>query len=245
MNQVTIKKFTKIYNQLKTAILHGSYTKGSQLPSEHELMNINKASRETVRKALDLLVADGMIQKIRGKGSVVIYRGVTEFPFSDLISFKEIKEQLGLTHHTEMLLNETCYAHEFPVVKEKLGLRNYERLLHIVRTRSIDGKVKILDEDFFLASQVPSLSREVVEDSIYNYIEQQLNLQISYSCKAITFEAFNDYELSIFGNVEPPYSATVRSIIYLKDTTAFQYNISKHIATDFTFKEFSRRYHNY
>ena len=35
------------------------------------------------------------------------------------------------------------------LLKEKLGLRNYERLLHIVRTRSIDGKVKILDEDFF------------------------------------------------------------------------------------------------
>ena len=82
------------------------------------------------------------------------------------------------------------------------------------------GKVKILDE-FLLASQVPSLSREVVEDSIYNYIEQQLNLQISYSCKAITFEAFNDYELSIFGNVEPPYSATVRSIIYLKRYDSF------------------------
>ena len=41
-----------------------------------------------------------MIQKIRGKGSVVIYQGLTEFPFSDLISFSEVQQGLGLQHET-------------------------------------------------------------------------------------------------------------------------------------------------
>ncbi|RIO55543.1 trehalose operon repressor, partial [Staphylococcus hominis] len=38
-----------------------------------------------------------------------------------------------------------------------------------------------------------------------------------------------------------PYTATVRSTVFLKDTTRFQYNVSKHLATEFKFNEFSRR----
>ncbi|MEJ7165324.1 GntR family transcriptional regulator, partial [Staphylococcus capitis] len=75
---------------------------GDQIPSENELVSTYGTSRETVRKALELLANDGMIQKIRGKGSVVIYQGITEFPFSELISFKEVQNQLGLKHQTEL-----------------------------------------------------------------------------------------------------------------------------------------------
>ncbi|NQD99389.1 trehalose operon repressor, partial [Staphylococcus xylosus] len=39
-----------------------------------------------------------------------------------------------------------------------------------------------------------------------------------------------------------PYTATVRGIVHLKDTTQFQYNISRHLATEFKFKDFSRRH---
>ncbi|PKR13164.1 trehalose operon repressor, partial [Staphylococcus aureus] len=37
------------------------------------------------------------------------------------------------------------------------------------------------------------------------------------------------------------YSATVRSIVYLENTMTFQYNISKHLANEFKFNDFSRR----
>ena len=59
------QKFITIYEQLKQRIHEGEYTYGQQLPSEHELLTLYGASRETVRKALDLLANDGMIQKIR------------------------------------------------------------------------------------------------------------------------------------------------------------------------------------
>ena len=70
---MTQKKFITIYEQLKNQILSEQYQYGDQIPSENELVSNYGTSRETVRKALELLANDGMIQKIRGKGSVVIY----------------------------------------------------------------------------------------------------------------------------------------------------------------------------
>ena len=77
------KKFITIYETIRKDILETRLSYGTQLPSEHELVETYEASRETVRKALNLLVRDGMIQKLCGKGSVVIYQGLTEVPFSD------------------------------------------------------------------------------------------------------------------------------------------------------------------
>ena len=238
------KKFITIYEQLKNQILTEVYRYSEQLPSENELVTTYGTSRETVRKALDLLANDGMIQKIRGKGSVVIYQGITEFPFSELISFKEIQHQLGLKHHTELVINEEINAADAEKVQFELGLEKDDKLIHVIRTRSIEGKVKILDEDFFVKSIVGNISDEVARQSIYDYLENDLQREISYSSKSITFEPFSKIDDEVFGDINPPYTATVRSTVYLKDTTQFQYNISKHIATDFKFKEFSRRREN-
>ncbi|CAC6973103.1 trehalose operon transcriptional repressor [Staphylococcus aureus] len=136
-----------------------------------------------MRKALDLLALDGMIQKIHGKGSLVIYQEVTEFPFSELVSFKEMQEEMG----------------------------------------------------------VADIGNDVASDSIYDYLEKVLNLNISYSSKSITFEPFDEQAYQLFGDVSVAYSATVRSIVYLENTMPFQYNISKHLANEFKFNDFSRR----
>ncbi|MBU5909291.1 GntR family transcriptional regulator, partial [Vibrio cholerae O1] len=100
------KKFMKIYEALKEDILNGQIQYGEQIPSEHDLVQLYQSSRETVRKALDLLALDGMIQKIHGKGSLVIYQEVTEFPFSELVSFKEMQEEMGVAYLTEVVVNE-------------------------------------------------------------------------------------------------------------------------------------------
>lgn len=236
------QKFITIYEQLKQRIHEGEYTYGQQLPSEHELLTLYGASRETVRKALDLLANDGMIQKIRGKGSIVIDQGITEFPFSELISFKEVQEELNLKHETEVLINELVKANSVPHVKKQLNISNDDVLIHVVRTRNVNQKVKILDEDYFLTSIVSNISNSVAKDSIYHYLETQLGLDISYSSKSITFEPFTEREYDVFGKVQPPYTATVRSVVYLNNTMPFQYNVSKHLATEFKFQEFSRRH---
>ena len=82
--------------------------------------NCTQSSRETVRKALDLLALDGMIQKIHGKGSLVIYQEVTEFPFLNLLVLKEMQEEMGVAYLTEVVVNEVVEAHEVPEVQHAL-----------------------------------------------------------------------------------------------------------------------------
>ncbi|MDW8573992.1 trehalose operon repressor [Staphylococcus shinii] len=239
---MTQKKFITIYEALRTDIIESRISYGTQLPSEYELVEAYDASRETVRKALNLLVRDGMIQKIRGKGSVVIYQGLTEFPFADLTSFREVQQGLGLQHETEVKVLEKIPAGDVPRVKEALNISRSKVLWHVIRTRKINDRVKIIDEDYLIEAIVPGLTFEIAKSSLYEYVENVLGLDISYSNKAITFEAFGDLEYEMFGNVSPAYTATVRGIVHLKDTTQFQYNISRHLATEFKFKDFSRRH---
>lgn len=52
-------KYQKIYQDLLDKIKHGKIKPHTLLPSESELMKIYDASRDTVRKALNLLLNDG------------------------------------------------------------------------------------------------------------------------------------------------------------------------------------------
>ncbi|MCD8837320.1 trehalose operon repressor [Mammaliicoccus sciuri] len=236
-----MNKYMKIYQSICEKILNGEYAHLQQLPSENELTKIYSTSRETVRKALNLLQEKGYIQKLRGKGSVVIYEDVIQFPISEMVSFQEINKRLGLDYETKVELLEVIDAKDVPVVQHALELRDQDKLWHVIRTRTKDDAVRIMDEDYFICQVIPQLTKEVAAESIYKFIEQEMNVEISYSNKSITFEEMTENEILYFGKLNPPYTATVRGTVYLNNAEKFQYNISRHIATEFKFVDFSRR----
>lgn len=236
-----MNKYMKIYQSICEKILNGEYAHLQQLPSENELTKIYSTSRETVRKALNLLQEKGYIQKLRGKGSVVIYEDVIQFPISEMVSFQEINKRLGLDYETKVELLEVIDAKDVPVVQHALELRDQDKLWHVIRTRTRDDAVRIMDEDYFICQVIPQLTKEVAAESIYKFIEQEMNVEISYSNKSITFEEMTENEILYFGKLNPPYTATVRGTVYLNNAEKFQYNISRHIATEFKFVDFSRR----
>ena len=52
----------------------------------------------------------------------------------------------------------------------------------------MDDKPLILDVNYFLKSAVPGLTKEIAENSIYAYLEQELKMQIVTSKRKITVE---------------------------------------------------------
>lgn len=64
-----------IYDKLYSDIVSGVYGSGTKLPGESELAEKYDVSRNTVRQALTVLVEDGLVEKIQGKGTFVTDKG--------------------------------------------------------------------------------------------------------------------------------------------------------------------------
>lgn len=69
--KMTLPLYRKIYQDLERAIQSGSFSSGSQLPTEKELADTYQVSRITSKRALNELETSGYIYRVRGKGSFV------------------------------------------------------------------------------------------------------------------------------------------------------------------------------
>ena len=62
-------KYKVIQDLLSKEFMKGSYEKGQPLPSENTLAQTLGVARGTVRQAVDALEKDGLVKRIKGKGS--------------------------------------------------------------------------------------------------------------------------------------------------------------------------------
>lgn len=232
-------KYISIYNEISKQIKSGEVIPNTLLPSENELTDIFDTSRETIRKALNLLSQNGYIQKIRGKGSVVLDVNKFDFPVSGLVSFKEIAQKLD--NQVRTIVNELSLDKPSQYIKQQMHLTSNDLVWNVVRTREIDGHKVILDKDVLIQSFIPDLTEEICADSIYNYIENKLNYSIGFAKKEIivvepTDEDRDLLDLEGFSNI-----VVIKSYVYFDDATLFQFTESRHRPDKFRFVDFARR----
>lgn len=231
-------KYRSIYIKLLEMIEHGEVKPGELLPSENELMKIHNASRDTVRKALNLLLQNGYIQKAKGKGSVVLDIQRFNFPVSGVTSFKELAQTMQgkvetiVSSFTSIPVNED--------LKKELYMEEGDVWM-IERVRKIDGERIILDIDHLNAQIIPGLSKEIAQNSLYEYIEKTLGLKISFAKKEITVQSATQKDRELLDMKNFDMIVSVKSYTYLEDATLFQYTESRHRPDKFKFIDFARR----
>ncbi|HZM76722.1 MAG TPA: GntR family transcriptional regulator [Candidatus Limnocylindrales bacterium] len=67
--------YAAIADGLRARIANGEFEPGSLLPSESALCTEYRVARNTVRRALEQLAADGLIEALPGRGRVVVSAG--------------------------------------------------------------------------------------------------------------------------------------------------------------------------
>ncbi|WP_046175197.1 trehalose operon repressor [Domibacillus indicus] len=233
-------KYKYIYEELAQQMKEGTFQPGELIPSEHELAGKYETSRETIRKALTLLSQNGYIQKLRGKGSVVLDTNRASFPISGLVSFKELADQMSGTVHTTV--EEFSTIHPEPYLQHQLQCNAKTEVWKVIRTRTFDGERVILDKDYLLKKHIPALTKDICGQSIYAYIEQELGLTISFAKKEITVEPCTQEDMSFLDANGFSHVVVVRNYVYLEDASLFQYTESRHRPDKFRFVDFARRH---
>lgn len=234
-----MNKFNEIYLDLEADILNQRYKPGELLPSENKLAVNYNVSRETIRKALVLLLESGYIQKQQGKGSIVLDVERFNFPVSGLTSYKELQETQHINSKTILVANQRQLLPNHVV--EQLNLPADTEVHYIERQRQVDGEVVILDKDYLVTSIIPQMPDKDAENSLYHYIENVLGLTIGYAQKEFTVEPITKEDKILMDLHNDSHVVVVRSSVYLEDTRFFQYTESRHRLDKFRFVDFARR----
>jgi GntR family transcriptional regulator len=140
----------------------------SMIPSERELMTTYDVSRATVRKAIESLVADGLLHRIHGKGTFVA-RPRLESRLH-LASFSQDMRRRGLTPSTVLLGIE---ADRPPAeAATALGLAADGLAWRIDRVRLADGQPIALENGWYPLEPLPDLDRQDLSGSLYEVFEK-------------------------------------------------------------------------
>jgi GntR family transcriptional regulator len=155
------------------------------IPSERELMTTYDVSRATVRKAIESLIADGLLHRIHGKGTFVS-RPRLESRLH-LASFSQDMRRRGLTPSTALLGIEA----DLPPadVAAALGLAHDALAWRLDRVRLADGQPIALENGWYPHAALPDLDRRDLSGSLYEVFEETYGFAIDRAEQTLWGEA--------------------------------------------------------
>ncbi len=149
-----------IYNQILLKISEGTYRQGGKLPSESELCEMYKASRTSIRNALQRLEAIGLIETFKGKGSFV-KEGTAK---NDI----RIDDQpVELTTDAEGEISMADYA-EFWLFRQALGDRAIDQFVLHATEEDLEVLEQLIDA-MIDAEDAEDLALRCVDFHMYIY----------------------------------------------------------------------------
>jgi GntR family transcriptional regulator len=178
--------YAKVEKALAAEIAAGILLPGSQLATEDSLTERFAVSRTTVRKAIEILVAGGLVEIRRGKGTFVTEPKLTQ-PLTGLSGFVEDMVAHG-RHPTARLLDKRPVLATDEVAR-RLGVAHGAQVYLIERVRLADGVAMSFDETYLpLDIGLKVASNDLEAEPIFDLLERRYELPLieaEYQLEAI------------------------------------------------------------
>ena len=158
--------YQALIDTIRNKIISGEWKPNTKVPSELELCEMYQLSRSTVRKAIDTLVLQGYLVRVKGKGTFV-RREQIEQKMSKFYSFSEEFEKKGM--------KEVAKLHTFHIIPAsaevagQLEIREGERVYEILRTRLVNDTVYAIEDSFIPVALAEGITGEMItRNGLYN-----------------------------------------------------------------------------
>ena len=175
------KTLTEIAQQeLRRAIIAGTFLPGSQLPTEAELCEMLGVSRTVVREALRVLEDDGLVARRHGVGTFVRNHPILKnlnfnFGITEMIESAGFK---SMTSHLA-LQKETADKEKAEQLRVDLGTP----LITVERVRTANGRPVVYSLDTLTEALVQRAGFDtqlLATESIYSLLQSSLGQVIEY-----------------------------------------------------------------
>jgi GntR family transcriptional regulator len=166
--------YLQIAKDLKQKIISGEWAPGTQIPGENNLAAHYQTSRVTIRKSMDNLWRQGLIQREPGRGTFVIEPVFIGEP-RHFSSFSREMESMGYESSSDILRFELEDAD--PKIAKHLGLQIDDKVVCIKRLRKSNNLIVCIQTAWLPSRLFPGLEEANMKDnSLYAYLEKHYSV---------------------------------------------------------------------
>lgn len=174
----------------------GTFRTGDLIPSENEISRYTGISRMTVRRGLQDLVREGILEAVSGRGYSATARRI-HLAGGVLRSFT--RELKGMGIHPQSRVLECRTVTEDPVVHVVFGKPAPMPLLKICRLRSGNGEPLAIETAWFDPVLVSGLEHEDLTRSIYETLRENYGIALHRAEQSIQACNVNPTQAELLG----------------------------------------------
>jgi len=192
--------YVQIREKIREKIKRNEITVGSFLPAETELADMFKVSRMTVRSAIDDLVAEGLVIRKQGTGTLIASKRAIR-DYSRLTGFHEDMKSRGMNPSSKVIMTEIVPAAE--EYADKLMIQPGSNVFHILRLRYVeDNQIIALHRLYIPQALCPWVEgADLNKESLYELYSQN-SLPVEWGRQIV--EAHSAVEMEAkFLEIEP------------------------------------------
>lgn len=173
--------YKQLMDQIQEDITKGVYHGGEKLPPEIQMAKQNHVSVITARKAINELVAMGLVEKKQGKGTFVAVPKINR-DYTKILSFSEVCREQGVTPGS--LLLEHRMEKPSARIVELLETEQDSNVVLISRLRFANDDPIAIETNYF-PMQYAFLLNESLEGSMFTVLDEKAGTHIRSSHKQI------------------------------------------------------------
>lgn len=212
--------YYQIAEQLRAKV-ENELSPGDQIPSENEILNQYNVSRNTARLAIDSLIKQGLVYRVKGKGTYVAPEKF-QFGLFRLVSFTEETRRRGMVPSSRILNLSRCEP--ATRIRQALNLQVDEKVFMIERLRLADNQPMALNTSYVPVAICPTLDQEdLAHGSIYQTIEETYHLRIGHARQTLKPAVATEVEARLLDVSPGSPLLLVEGVASLVDGTPFEF----------------------
>ncbi len=185
----------------------GVYTPDTQLPTEHDLAAEFGVSRATIRSAIGVLAARGMVVRRQGVGTFVSRLCIVRNPLNEFVPFLDLIASYGLAADCEQISAAEIEASA--ELAERLDVAPGSKALYVRKVFTADGTPVIycinhvpawVYCDVFTA--IEAVQPPGITEPIFDFLEQQCGQRVERYVASVRAEIMQECEME---DVPLPY----------------------------------------
>lgn len=224
-----MSKYKEVANEIRKRIKNGTYPIEERMPDQTTLAKEFQTSRVTIKKALDLLTVGGLVYTIQGSGTY-IKQNALQLAESSI----RIGQNVGLSAHVDEsmeLENKTLkFDVRFPTEEEceQLLLKKEDPVYEIERLRILNNQPYSLEHSILPLTLVPGVTQEVLQQSMYDYIRNELGIVFGENRQTIRAAQPDELDKEYLNCADDEPVLEVSKVMFTSSGTPLEYSKVRH-----------------